>query len=331
MPELRRDPITERWIIINTDAPKGPDEYEVEVHVKKSGTCAFCTGNEKMTPPEIMAYTRVQRERNSPGWTVRVVPNKFPAMQIEGNLDKTGVGMFDMMNGVGAHEVIIETPSHEKEIPDRNEGEIQELLWAYRDRILDLRKDRRFKYILIFKNYGFSAGASLDHPHSQLIALPFVPKRVIGEIEGSEKYFGYRERCIYCDMIDQELQEKELTVVENKNFLSFTPFVSRFPYEVCIIPKEHSSDFAEIHAELVNDLASIMKETLWRIKKVLRDTAYNFLLHSTPLDNLIRDDFHWHIEIMPRLTRVAGFEWGTGFYINSTPPELAAKTLREAK
>lgn len=331
MPELRRDPITGRWIIINTDNPKGPEKYEVEVHVKKGAVCAFCQGNEKMTPPEIIAYAKQRRDKDTPGWTLRVVPNKFPALQIEGELDKSGIGIFDMMNGVGAHEVIIETPSHDKEIADRDEKEIQDLLWSYRDRSLDLRKDERFKYILIFKNYGFSAGASLDHPHSQLIALPFVPKRVTGEIEGAEKYFGYRERCVYCDMLRQELQEKQLTITENKSFLSFSPFVSRFPYEAWVIPKEHFSDFAQIQVELVNDLASVLKDTLSRIKKVLRDTAYNFIIHSTPLDSLIRDDYHWHIEIMPRLTRVAGFEWGTGFYINPTPPEMAAKTLREAK
>jgi len=331
MPELRRDPITGRWIIVNTDNPKGPRDYEIEVQAKKSSACAFCPGSEKMTPPEIVAYSKVKRDRDSAGWTLRVVPNKFPAMQIEGNLDKIGMGIFDKMNGIGAHEVIIESTDHNKEIPDRDEKEIQDLIWAYRDRSLDLRKDRRFKYILIFKNYGFAAGASLDHPHSQLIALPFVPKRVIGEMEGAEKYFGYRERCVYCDMIRQELQEKQLTISENKNFLSFAPFVSRFPYEVCIIPKEHFSDFAQIQAKLVADMASILKDTLSRVKKVLSDVPYNFIVHTTPLDDLTREDYHWHMEIMSRLTKVAGFEWGTGFYINPTPPELAAKILRETK
>ncbi|MCM8781551.1 MAG: galactose-1-phosphate uridylyltransferase [Candidatus Omnitrophica bacterium] len=329
MPELRRDPITGRWIIINIDNPKGPHQYEVETNVKKGGVCAFCPGNEKMTPPEIISYSKTKRDKDTPGWTLRVVPNKFPALQIEGNLDRVGVGIFDMMNGIGAHEVIIETTSHDKEIADRDEGEIKDLLWSYRDRSLDLRKDRRFKYILIFKNYGFSAGASLEHPHSQLIALPFVPKRVLGEIDGSQKYFNYRERCVYCDMIRQELEEKDLTISENRNFLSFVPFVSRFPYEAWIIPKEHISDFCQIQIEGINDLASILKDTLLRIKSVLRDAPYNFILHTAPLDDLIREDYHWHIEIMPRLTKVAGFEWGTGFYINPTPPELAAKTLRE--
>ncbi|MCX5716582.1 MAG: DUF4931 domain-containing protein, partial [Candidatus Omnitrophica bacterium] len=258
MPELRKDPITGRWVIINNDKPKGPENYEIEVHQKKGGTCAFCPGNEKMTPPEITAYGNVKRDKNTPGWTLRVVPNKFPALQIEGNIDKTGIGMFDMMNGIGAHEVIIETIHHDKEIADRDEQEVRDLMWMYRDRSLDLRKDKRFKYVLIFKNYGFSAGASLEHPHSQLIALPFTPKRVSGEIEGSETYFNYRERCVYCDMIRQEVYEKELTVAENRSFLSFTPFASRFPYEIWVIPKEHASDYAQIQISDVNDLAAIL-------------------------------------------------------------------------
>lgn len=331
MPELRKDPITGRWIIINTDTPKGPDQYEIETQVKKTSTCAFCPGSEKMTPPEIIAYSKVNREKNGTGWTLRVVANKFPALQVEGDLDKSGIGMFDMMNGVGAHEVIIETTDHNKEIPDRKDEEIKDLIWAYRDRSLDLRKDKRFKYILIFKNYGFTAGASLDHPHSQLIALPFVPKRVEGEMEGASAYYNYRERCVYCDMINQESNEKQSTICENKSFLSFMPYAARFPYETWIIPKEHSSDFAQINVELVNDLTPILKETMSRLKKVLKDPPYNYIVHTSPLDNLTRDDYHWHIEIMPRITKVAGFEWGTGFYINSTPPELAAKTLREAK
>jgi len=331
MPELRRDPINGRWVVININNPKGPGEYEVDPQTKKGGNCAFCSGNEKMTPPEIMAFSKGKRDANSPGWSIRVIPNKFPAMQIEGSLDKMGVGIFDMMNGVGAHEVIVETTVHDKDIADRDESEVRDLIWAYRERSLDLRRDKRFKYILIFKNYGASAGASLEHPHSQLIALPFVPKRVTGEMEGAEKYFDYRERCIFCDIIRQEVQDKELTIIDSGRFLSFSPFASRFPYEACIIPKDHASDFGQIQQQDVSELASVLRNTLLKTKKLLKDPSYNFIIHSAPLDDLNRDDYHWHIEIMPRLTRVAGFEWGTGFYINPTPPELAAKTLREVK
>ncbi|MBI4335791.1 MAG: galactose-1-phosphate uridylyltransferase [Candidatus Omnitrophica bacterium] len=331
MADLRRDPITGRWVIIDTDRPKGPQDYEAEQHPQKSGVCAFCPGNEGMTPPEITGFSKSKRAPDTPDWTLRVVPNKYPALQINGALDKTGIGAFDLMNGIGAHEVIIETISHDAEVSDRPEWEIMDLIWAYRDRSLDLRKDERFKYVLIFKNFGRSAGASLSHPHSQLISLPFTPKKVIEELNGAKTYFDYRGRCVFCDMINQEMGEGKLTVVENKNFLSFCPFDARFPYETWIIPREHLSDFGQIQLEQVSELALVLKDTLSRIKTLLKNPAYNYIVHTSPLDNPAREEYHWHIEIMPKLSKVAGFEWGTGFYINTTPPELAARTLRDVK
>jgi UDPglucose--hexose-1-phosphate uridylyltransferase len=332
MGELRRDPITGGWVVVSTDNPKGPHDYIPEAfRLDKDSICAFCPGHENMTPPEIAGFSKIKRVPDAPGWTLRIVPNKFPALQIEGRLDKIGVGAFDMMSGIGAHEVIIETAHHEAEIANRHEAEIQDLIWAYRDRNLDLRKDPRFKYVLIFKNYGHSAGASLPHPHSQLVSLPFVPKRVNEELVGASRYFEYKERCIFCDIIKQEMAEGIFTVVENKSFLSFCPFIGRFPYETWIIPKDHASDFGQINVEQVNNLASILKETLLRLKLLLKNSAYNYIIHTAPLDDLLKPEYHWHIEIMPRLSKIAGFEWGTGFHINPTPPELAAKTLREVR
>ncbi len=328
MAQLRRDPITGRWIITEIEHPKGPDDFEVELHQKKGVNCPFCYGNEQMTPPEITAFRERGTSRNSPGWFTRVVPNKFPALQIEGNLDQMGLGVYDRTNGIGAHEVIIETPHHDKELSDLTPEEIRYVLNAYRDRSLDLRGDKRLKYMMIFKNYGQSAGASLEHPHSQLIALPFVPKRVLEEVKGAERYFEYRDRCGYCDMIYQELEEKERIVCQNEKFLAFAPFVSRFPFECCLLPKEHASDFSRTTEQELSLLAELLKELLHRIKKVLRDPSYNLLLHTSPVENFYEGSYHWHLEIMPRLTQVMGFEWGTGFYINPTPPEVAADYLR---
>ncbi len=331
MAELRRDPITGRWVIIETEKIKVPSDYEVEQHVKKSGVCPFCPGNEHMTPPEIDAHREGEIKPNTPGWLTRIIPNKFPALRIEGNLDRTGIGIYDMMNGIGAHEVIVENPDHNKELCDLMDHDVEKVIWAYRNRSLDLRGDKRFKYILIFKNYGVSAGASLEHPHSQLIALPIVPKRVNEELRWSEKYFGYRERCIFCDILHQEIDERVRIVSENKSFIAFAPFVSRFPFEISIFPKIHSADFSYIQKEEVVDLARILRETLLRIKVALRDTSYNYLIHTSPIETRERPDYHWHVEIMPRLGKTAGFEWGTGFYLNQTPPEIAATALREAK
>lgn len=332
MSELRRDPIGARWVIVDTDHPAKPDEFEYEKVIYKGGNCPFCYGNESQTPPEIEAIRNPDTAANSPGWQVRVVSNKFPALQIEGNLDRRGLGMYDMSNGVGAHEVLIETPYHEKDICDLLDSEIEDFLKMYCRRSIDLIKDKRFKYIMIFKNFGAAAGASLEHPHTQMVALPMVPKNVMEEIKGSHSYFEYRERCIFCDIIRQETQEKERLILENKYFLSFCPFVSRFPFEICIIPKNHASYFCHISEEEISALAAILKETIHRLKKVFPGVSYNYIIHTAPINGDGGfEGYHWHIEFMPKLTRVAGFEWGSGFYLVPTPPELAAKYLREGK
>ncbi len=334
MSELRRDPIGGRWVIVNTDDPVKPEEYEHEVPKSgKSASCPFCYGNESQTPPEIIALRDPATGPNTPGWQVRVVPNKFPALLIEGALERRGMGIYDLSNGVGAHEIIVETPYHDKDLLDLTVQEVTNILYFYCQRTLDLEKDRRFKYIMIFKNYGVSAGASLEHPHTQIIALPMVPKNVKEEISGAQNYFEYRDRCIFCDMFRQELQEKERIILENKNFLAFCPFVSRFPFEIWIMPKKHSKYFCQMPYEEIPDLAGILKTIIAKIKKVFGGTAYNFIIHTSPSnsDALNTESYHWHLEFLPKLTRVAGFEWGTGFYIVPTPPEIAAGVLRDAQ
>ncbi|MGE5309058.1 MAG: galactose-1-phosphate uridylyltransferase [Deltaproteobacteria bacterium] len=334
MSELRRDPIGGRWVIVNTEDPVQPSGYDhSEVRSGKPSVCPFCYGNEALTPPEIVAVRDPSTAPNTSGWEVRVVPNKFPALQIEGGLDRRGMGLYDLSKGVGAHEVIVETPYHNKDFPDLLIPEITNVLNLYCQRMRDLERDRRLKYILLFKNYGAAAGASLEHPHTQLIALPMVPKNVKEEIGGAQHYFEYRERCIFCDMIRQEEEEKERIILENKDFIAFCPFVSRFPFETWIMPKKHTSLFCETPYEELPELAVILKGVISKIKKVFGDTAYNFMVHSGPInsDNASLDSYHWHLEFMPKLTRVAGFEWGTGFYLVPTPPEIAARYLREAK
>jgi len=330
MADLRRDPIVGRWVIVDTDHPNKPEDYEYEQHLSKAGVCPFCYGNEPMTPLEIDAFRDPSTAPNTPGWQVRVVPNKFPALQIEGDLDRRGIGIYDMSNGIGAHEVLIETPYHNKDIPDLLNEEIEKVIMMCCRRAQDLIKDKRFKYIMIFKNHGYAAGASLQHAHTQIIALPMVPKNVMEEIRGAFNYFQYRERCIFCDMIRQELQEGERMVFENKYFVSFCPFVSRFPFEVWIIPKKHNGLFCHLPQEEIPALASILKETIHRLKKVFPNLSYNFIIHTSPANSDTDgfEGYHWHIEIMPKLTRVAGFEWGTGFYAVTTPPELAARYLK---
>ena len=331
MSELRKDPVTGRWVIISSERGRRPSDFQEAPPKRKGGFCPFCAGNERFTPPEILAYREPGTLPNSAGWSLRVVPNKFPALKIEGNLDKTGIGLFDKMNGIGAHEVIIENPSHEMTMSKLPERKIEDILWAYRDRVIDLKKDPRFQSILIFKNEGEAAGASLEHSHSQLIALPIIPRQVSEEIEGARLYYNYKERCIYCDIIRQEMYAEERNVAENEHFLAITPFAARFPFETWIIPKTHNACFDESQPWEYSSLARILKNVLQRLDKVLNIPPYNYIIHTCPLRSQMKEFYHWHLELIPKLIRIAGFEWGSGFYINPTSPEEAAKFLREAK
>jgi UDPglucose--hexose-1-phosphate uridylyltransferase len=330
LPELRKDPITGRWVIIATDRAKRPADFAREQVIPHgSRFCPFCPGHESKTPPEVLAY-RPSGVANNDGWTLRVVPNKFPALRVEGELQREGDGLYDKMSGIGAHEVIIETPDHMATLSDVEEKRIEDLFWAFRDRVLDLKKDDRLRYVLFFKNHGESAGASLEHTHSQLIALPVVPKRVLEELEGAKKYFDYKERCVYCDIIRQELSSNTRMVLETDHFVVVCPYAPRFPFETWVIPKLHQSHAETLTVQVTQNLASVMRSTLRRIDKVLERPPYNFVMHTAPLQESSNPHYHWHIEIIPKLTRVAGFEWGSGFYINPTPPEESAKFLRDA-
>ncbi len=329
MPELRKDPIIGRWVIISTERGKRPSDFLISHERRVGGFCPFCQGNEYTTPNEIIAYRSGASKANQPGWTLRVVPNKFPALQIEGDLNKEGHGLYDAMNGIGAHEIFIESPQHDQTLSTMPLKNVEDVLWAFRDRTHDLKKDLRFKYILIFKNHGLVAGATLEHSHSQLIALPIVPKRVREEVEGAEKYFNYKERCVFCDIIRQELEEKTRLINENQDFIAVAPFSPRFPFETWILPKKHGSAFEEAQKHEYEYLARILQDTLKRMDSVLETPPYNIIIHSSPFRENHNEYYHWHVEIMPKLTRVAGFEWGSGFYINPTPPEEAAKFMRE--
>lgn len=331
MPQLRKDPMTSRWVIVNVENSKRPDEYPDRSHELSSKVCPFCPGNESMTPSEIAAFGRKSGPKDGAGWQVRVIPNKFPALRIEESTEKSAVGIYDRVGGFGAHEVIIENPDHHREIADLSVDEITPILHAYRDRCIDLKKDPRLKYILIFKNYGAEAGASLEHPHSQLIALPIIPSRVLDEVKGSSKHYEFTDRCVFCDILKQESTVKNLTILDDGQFEVIAPFVSRFPFEVWILPKTHEASFDTITDKGIQLLAKTMKTTLSKIKAVLKDPSYNFMIHTLPIYGKETESFHWHIEIIPHLTEVSGFELGTGFYLNPTTPESAAQVLRQQK
>src|SRR4051812_589928 len=329
MPELRKDPIVGRWVIIATDRARRPVAPPSEPFPAGPGVCPFCEGNEVHTPHEILAYRKPGPRPDERGWRVRVVPNKFPALQIEGGLSKRGDGIYDQMNGVGAHEVILECPFHESSLTQLPVENIREILWVYRDRLVDLKKDQRFVYGMVFKNVGPAAGASLEHSHSQLIVTPIVPINVIEEMSGALDFFNYRGRCIFCDMVHQESAFEKRVVLETPNFLAFCPYAARFPFETWILPKNHNSHYENIQKIEVDELATVLKTVLMKLEVALERPAYNYIIHTSPFDTQSLPHYHWHIEVIPRLTRVAGFEWGTGFYINPVPPEQAAALLRD--
>lgn len=331
MPDLRRDPIVGRWVIISTERAGRPRDFYPAEPARQPSTarCPFCPGQESLTPNEVLAYRPQGGTANSPGWTVRVVPNKYPALQVEGEMGREGIGLYDRMNGVGAHEVIIETPDHKDMLADLPAKHITGVLRAYRDRMADLKRDLRFRYILVFKNHGAAAGATLEHTHSQLIALPVIPTSVLTELDSCRAHYQHKERCIYCDIIRQELSNRERIVTENPEFVCVTPFASRYPFEMWILPKRHAAYFEESQESQLEMLALILSETLRRMDRAVRRPAYNFVLHTSPLHEKTGDYYHWHIELIPKLTPVAGFQSGTDFYINPVTPEEAAKFLRE--
>lgn len=338
MPELRKDPIIGRWVIIATERAKRPDQFSEETQgaPQEGSLCPFCENHESRTPPEIYAVRPTHSQSNGPGWQLRVVPSIAPFLKIEGDLERRGRGLYDLMNGIGAHEVVIEANQHTANMADLSQEQITKVITCYIDRINDLEKDKRFKYVLVFKNYGWIAGGGrIKHSRSQLIATPVNPKRVKEELNGARHYYQYHERCIFCDLIRQELDSQERLILDIDGFIAIAPFASRFPFEVWILPKKHSSDFTRMEPSFRADLALVIKKVLSRIKKGLNDPPYNYVLHTAPFRRQkvgywksIDEDYHWHIEIIPRLTKVAGFEWGTGFYICPLPPEQAAKFLR---
>jgi len=330
MPELRKDPITGRWVIISTDRAKRPSDFLREPVAKRGGFCPFCPGNEEKTPREILAYRPNGSGSNSPGWTVRVVANKFPALGIEGDLARQGEGMFDKMSGIGAHEVIVETPEHDSGLAQMPPKRIEDVLWAFRDRIVDLKRDRRFRYVLIFKNHGEAAGASMEHPHCQLIALPIVPIQVREEVDGARAFYANKERCIYCDIIRQETSSGVRVISDMGGFVALAPYAPRFPFETWILPKDHESAFENSTSGHYEGLSKVLKDLMMRMNVVLENPSYNMVIHTSPIQEAANEFYHWHIEVMPKLTKVAGFEWGTGFYINPTPPEESAHFLRDA-
>lgn len=335
MSEVRRDILTDTWVIVRTETTEIPFHHRQPP--KPLPNCPFCAGNESSTPPEIFAIRKESSAPNKPSWVVRVVPDINPVLRIEGAVVRVGVGIHDKVSGIGANEVIIETPDHIKNFHLLSNSQIALVFKTYQSRITDLYQDKRLRYVMIFKDYGALAGASaIEHTHSQLIALPATPQKLKNELSRAKGYFEYKERCLVCDILNFELNDQKRVILETGYFVVLAPYASRFPFEVAVYPKSHCYTFENCSWEEIANLGEVMKRITQALFEVLADPPYNYVLHTAP--NLlplkgywttIKDDFHWHLEIIPRIKRMDGFEWGSGFYINSIAPEIAAAKLKE--
>jgi len=328
---FRKDAIGGSWVIISTERNNRPLDWHVQLRKNKQVMCPFCPGNEQVTPNEIAAIRKKSTAPNTEGWQLRVIPNKFPALLTDGKADHATDGIYETVGGIGAHEIIIETPNHNEELSQLSVAKLQAVLRMIAKRIMEIKQDSRLKYVLVFKNFGHAAGASLEHSHIQIIGTPILPKRIAEEIEGITSYYGKTGRCIFCEIISKELSLTERLVLSNKNYVVVEPFASRFAFETWIMPIEHRQYFENITRAESLALAKIFKETLSRINVAVKKPSYNLVIHTSPISEHEGTLFHWHIEIMPKLGNMAGFEWGSGFHINPISPENAAKLLREVR
>ncbi len=317
MPEIRKDIFSNGWVIYSSKRSGRPNDY-IDGDVK----CPFCPGNEESTPPEIFRYPAKGK------WQIRVVPNRYPALVEDEKNFYPISGFYEYMRGYGIHEVLVETPSHGGGFETFDKKRIEKIFEIYSDRYLAIKKEKNIKYVMVFKNVGKNAGASLRHPHSQIIGLPLIPTTVVNEINSSKKFYTKTGKCLFCETIKNEKKYSLRIVAENEDYIAFCPFSSRFFFETWIMPKRHESIF-EMSGRDFSHLADIVKKVFGNLFFSVPDIAYNMIIHSSPSGHY--DFYHWHIEILPKLASLAGFEWGSGFYINSLKPEEAANILRKRK
>jgi UDPglucose--hexose-1-phosphate uridylyltransferase len=333
MSEIRQDQATKRWVIMATERAKRPSDLAaaqpgVEKQPEWSPSCPFCPGNEGMTPPELAAYRDAGGPPDSPGWEVRVVPNRFAALSPAGEVAIRDRYWFTTLTGIGAHEVLIESPIHNASPATMELENVTRVLVLAGQRFEQLQQDHRLNYIAFFRNNGLAAGSSLSHPHTQIIATPIVPTNIRLEIEEARRHYDDRMHCVYCETIEKEREAGVRVVLETEAFLVFTPFASRWPFETWIVPKQHASALVPGGPDQARPLAAALQATLGALYRALDDPAYNLVLHEAPLRDSCEDYWHWHIEVLPRLSTAAGFELGTGIWINNMLPEDAAAHLR---
>ncbi len=334
MSELRRDALLRHWVIFCPERVTRPLEFHEE-GIRLQEVDAFLPGHELLTPPEVYAIGDPGRAPNTPGWRVRVVPNRYPALRVEGQLEATACGHNDCLTGIGAHEVVVETPDPNKELHQQSPQGVYEVLLAYRARMLDLTRDLRMRYIVAFKNVGPLGGASLKHPHSQIMGLPVVPPVFIHELNNAREYYLRHDRNYFDDLIRQELSQDLRVVIENRDFVVLCPYASRFSFEMWVVPRRQSSDYRSVQDYELTTCAEALRQALGKLHRTIKNPSYNLVLYTAPLrampgqaESLWESCYRWHFKIMPRLSGIAGLELGTGVFMNPILPEEAARHLR---
>lgn len=335
-PEFRRDPVCGRWAVVAPERSHRPMTLEgVEPRHRRNGErrpCPFCPGQEYDTPNEVLAYRTPGSFPDGPGWQLRVVPNKFPAVRPDAGGTFCAVeGMvFLTTPGFGHAEVLIECPEHFSDPTALSHEQFASVFRAYRDRMHTLAEDPHLAYAALFKNVGAEAGASLGHTHSQIIALPVVPESIEAELQGGEAFYSRTGRCVFCDLASRELADGERVIARSEHFLAVMAYAPRFAYEFWVLPLAHSARYETLSEADTMEIAALMRRVLVALDRVRAEPAYNWFLHTAPLRSPELPHYHWHLEVLPRTARPAGLEWGYGCFITTVSPEQAAAELREA-
>jgi len=327
LPEFRQDPLSQRWVVIAPERASRP--HDVDQSGGAPRPCPFCAGGESHTPHESLAIREPGTAPDSQGWRVRVVPNKYPGLVDDGSLPQFAAGTTECF-GLGVHEVILESPRHLRSTTEQTPSEVAEVLTVYRDRLRTLQADPRWKYATIFKNVGAAAGASLEHLHSQLVVMPVVPQTIQESLIKTREYQAQTGHCYYCDLLARELADGRRIVFATPDFVALCPAAARFAYETWLVPRRHAAHFGVVDADDLAHLAGSLLSLLRRLESRLQRPAYNYLLRTAPFDIGASEHYHWHVEVFPRVTTLAGFELSTDFFINIVRPEDAAADLRQS-
>jgi UDPglucose--hexose-1-phosphate uridylyltransferase len=329
MPEIRYNIISREWVIIATERAKRPEEFAQSGSGSPqappySANCPFCPGNEHLAPPETF---RIPKDGS---WQVRVVPNKFAALSATGELIRKADRLKRTISGVGIHEVIIETPAHDKTLALLGESEVEKVVETYRQRYEAVTADPRVAHVTLFKNHGRRAGTSLEHPHSQLVGTPIIPPQVRERMENALRFYDETGDCIYCSVMAEELSDQVRIIARSDHFVAFIPYATLTPFALWIYPLRHKANFSEATDVELADLARMLRMVLRKIYFSLDNPDYNLSVRTPPREARGLRYYHWYLSLIPRVTRIAGFELGSGMFINATLPEKSAEFLRQA-